>query len=100
MDKYKDGMYHKDYFCGCSNDNLSLITCKDDIVIVSKLQSYVFHWYHMYLLHPIIYIAGAMIHQHLYYPNIRDVVWKEVANCDTFQRTKRTNKNMLNYQLS
>ena len=33
----------------------------------------------------------AMIHQHLYWTDIRDAVWKEVSNCDTSQRTKLSN---------
>ena len=52
MTKYKNGTYHKGYFHGGSNDDLSLITCKDKIVIPSKIQSYALHWYHTYLLHP------------------------------------------------
>ena len=51
MDKYKNGTYHKGYFRGGNNENLRLITCKDKIVIPSKLQNYVLHWYHAYLLH-------------------------------------------------
>ena len=50
-DKFKDGTYHKGSFCGGSNIDLSLITCKDKIVIMSILQSYVLHWYHTYLLY-------------------------------------------------
>ena len=34
----------------------------------------------------------AMIHQHLYWPDIIDTVRKEVANCDIFQRTEQSNK--------
>ena len=30
--KYKDGTYHKGYFCGGSNIDLNLITCKDKII--------------------------------------------------------------------
>ena len=33
-----------------------------------------------------------MFNQHLYRPYIRHAVWKEVTNCDTCQRTKRSNK--------
>ena len=33
----------------------------------------------------------AMIFQHLYWPGIRKSVWKEGNNCDTCQRTKRSN---------
>ena len=46
----------------------------------------------MYLLHPGIDITEAMICQHWYWPNIRDSVRKEVTNCDTCHRTKRSNK--------
>ena len=34
----------------------------------------------------------ATICQHLYWPGIREAVWKEVTNCDTFQRTNLSNK--------
>ena len=34
----------------------------------------------------------AISHQHLYWPYIRDAIRKEVTNCDTCQRTKRSNK--------
>ena len=44
-------------------------------------------------------IMEAMIRQHLYWPGIRDSVQKEVNNCVTCQRTKRSNKNMVSYQL-
>ena len=37
-------------------------------------------------------ITEAMIFQHLYWPDIRNAVWKEVTNCDTCERTKRSNK--------
>ena len=50
--KYNDGTYHKGSFCGGSNIDINLITCKDGIVILSKLQSCVLHLYHTYLLHP------------------------------------------------
>ena len=63
MDKYKDGTYHK-FFCGGSNDNITLITCKYTIVIPLKLQSYVLHWYHTYLLHTGMDRTKAMICQH------------------------------------
>ena len=48
------------------------------------------HWYHTYILHPGMDRTEAMIHQHLYWPNIRNSVQTEVSNCDTFQRTKRS----------
>ena len=65
-DRYKDGTYLKNSFCGGSNIDLKLITCKDKIVIPEKLQSYVLHWYHMYLLHIGMDITEVMIRQHLY----------------------------------
>ena len=34
----------------------------------------------------------ATIRQYLYWPDIRDAVWKEVTNGDTCQHTKRSNK--------
>ena len=97
--KYKYGMYHKDSFCGGINSDINLITCKDKIVILSKLQSYVLHWYYTYLLHPGMNRTDATIHQHLYWPVIRKSAQKEVNSCDTCQHTKLSNKTMVNYQL-
>ena len=34
----------------------------------------------------------AMICQHLYWPDIINAVQKEVTTCDTWQRTKQSNK--------
>ena len=53
IDKYKDGTYNKGYFCGGINIDLKLITFKDEVVIPSILQRYIVHWYHTYLLHPV-----------------------------------------------
>ena len=44
MDKYENGTYQKKSFRGGSNIDLKLIMCKDNIVIPSKIQSYVLHW--------------------------------------------------------
>ena len=74
--------------------------CKDEFVIPSKLQSYVVHWYHTYLLHPGIDRTGAMICKHLYWPDIINAVRMEVSVFDSYQRTKLSNKNMVNYQIS
>ena len=92
MDTYKDGTYHNCSFRRGSNDNFSLITCNDKIVILSILQSYVLHWYHTYILHPVMDRTEANIFQHLYRPNIKYSLWKEVTNYDTFRHTKRSNK--------
>ena len=64
--KYKIGTYQQSPFCGGINIDISLITCKDKIVIPSKIQSYVLHWYHTYLLHPGMDITEAMISHHFY----------------------------------
>ena len=90
--KYEDCTYHKGYFCGGSNIDIKLITCKNKIFIPPNLQSYVIHWYHTYLLHPVMDRTEAMICQHLYWPDIRNVVRTEVSNCDTCQRTKWSHK--------
>ena len=92
MAEYKNGTYYRGYFSRISNNDLSLMTCKNKIVIPSILQSYVLHWYHTYLLHPGMDRMEAMICQHLYWPDIRDAVQKEVTNCDTCQRKKLSYK--------
>ena len=61
-------------------------------MIPSKLQCYVLHWYRTYLLHPGMDRTEVMICQHLYWPDIRYVVRKEVTNCGICKRTKRSNK--------
>ena len=85
-------MYHRGCFREGSNIDLNFITCEDKIVITEKIQSYVLHWYHTYLLHPGMDGTEAMICQHFYWPNIIDAVRKEVTNCDTFQHKKRSNR--------
>ena len=92
MDKYKEGTYYKYSFLGRINTYLKLVTCEDKIGITSILQSYVFHWYHMYILHPKMYRTEAIIRQKFYLIGIRDAVWKEVTNCDICQCTKRSDK--------
>ena len=62
--KYKNGTYYKGYFCGGRNIDPKLIMCEENIVIPSKIQINVLHWYHMYLLHPGMDITEAMICQH------------------------------------
>ena len=66
IDKYINGEYHKGSFCGFSNTNFKPIMCKDNIVIPSKLQSYVVHWYHMYILHTVMDGMEDIICQHFY----------------------------------
>ena len=61
MDKYEDCTYHKGSFRRVSISDLKLITCEDRIIIPSKLQSCMLHWYHTYLLHTVMDITEAMI---------------------------------------
>ena len=63
--KYKYGKYHKGYLRGDINIDINLITCKDKIVIMSKLQSYVVHWHHTYILHTGMDRTEVVICQHL-----------------------------------
>ena len=88
MDKYKGGTYHKFYFRGGSNNDLSLLTCEDKIFIPSKLQSYVLHWANTYIFHPGMDITELIIHQHLYWTGIKNSTWKDVTNCDTYKNIK------------
>ena len=92
MAEYKNGMYHKGYFCGSSNDNLSLTMCEDKTCIPSKLQIYVLHWYHTYILSSFLDITESIICQHLNWTDIRYSVQKELTNCDTCQHKKWSNK--------
>ena len=63
--KYKEGTYQKGIFGGGSNININLITCEDDIVILSIIKSCIFNWYHIYLLHSGMDRIVAMIYQHV-----------------------------------
>ena len=65
MAKYNNVTYHKGSFCGGSNIDLNLITCDNKIFIPEKLQSYVLHWYHTYILRPDMDRTEAMIFQPL-----------------------------------
>ena len=65
ISKYKYGIYHKVFFRGCGNDKIKLITCEDKILIPSKVQSYILHWYHTYLIHPRMDRTDVIICQHL-----------------------------------
>ena len=73
--------------------------CKDDIVILSILQSYVFYWYYRYLLHLGMDKMKVIICQNIYCPRIRNSVQEEVTSFDTCQHTKQSIINMVNYQL-
>ena len=89
--KYTTGTYQKHSFCGGSNIDLKLITCKNKIVILSKLKSYVIHRYHIYILHTGMDRTDAMIFQIFYCPRNSPDILKKVTKCDTCQRTKQSN---------
>ena len=74
--KYKYNTHQQGSLREGSNIDIKLITCKDKIIIPSKLQSYVVHLYHTYIFHPGMDRMEAMIHQHLYCPDIRYTVQK------------------------
>ena len=92
--------YQKGSFRGGNIINLNLITCENNIVILSIIQSYLLKWYHTYLNHPGMDIMEASICQNLYWPSIRKTVQKEVTNYHTCQLTKRPNIKYGNYQLT
>ena len=92
MAKYEDGMYHKGSSDGAINIHNNLITCEDNLLILSKIQSYVLNCYHKYILRPLMNPMEVMICQHFYWIGIRNAVQKEVTNCDTCQHTKQSNK--------
>ena len=50
MAKYQKRIYKTGYFRGGSDIYPNLITFEDNIVIPLIVKSYVFHWYHAYLL--------------------------------------------------
>ena len=96
MAKYKTSKYKSSYFCGGINGKFSLITCEYKMNIPLTLQIYILNWYYMYLFHPEMYRTKEMIHKHLYWTVIIKSAQKEVISCDTCQRTKRSNRVLLN----
>ena len=62
--------------------------CKDNIFILPIILSDILPCYNKYTIHPGMDITDAMIHQHLCCPEIRDSFWKEVTNCESYQRKK------------
>ena len=71
--KFKSAKYLKGYFRGDRN-SIDMVTYQDKIVIPQKLQKYVVHWYHMYLIHPGMDCIEAVLCQHLFWPGIRPAV--------------------------
>ena len=46
----------------------------------------------MYLLHPVLDRTDVMVFQNVYWPGIRNTLYKEVNNCNTLKCTKRSNQ--------
>jgi transposase InsO family protein len=65
-----------------------LICYKDRIYVPKALQKHVVEWYHTYLMHPGETRLEASIAQHLYWPNIRQLVQQTVKSCPTCQKAK------------
>ena len=62
--------------------------CEDNIAVTLIIQSNVIHYKHTYLFHRVMNRTEAIISQHLYWYIIRNTVWVDVKNGDTFQRKK------------
>ena len=99
MAKYDKGMYKTSYFRGGSNMNINIIKCEDKISIPLIIQRYISHWYHTYLLHPVMDRMEEMIFHHLYWTGIIKPIRMEVNSCDTCQCKNSQIKNMVNYHL-
>ena len=54
MVELKCSKYETDDFCGFRN-TIQLVTYKDKMAITQKPQIYIVHWYHNYLLCPVLY---------------------------------------------
>ena len=86
-------------FCGGHNP-INMVTYQNKIVVPQKLQKYVIHWCHTFLLHYGLDRTEAMIRQHLFWTGIREAVRNEFKNCDSCQCNKKVNKKMVKYALS
>ena len=58
-------------------------------MIPQKLQNYVVHWYHKYLLHAGMDRTEAMIHQPLFFRGISRAVQRCFNQCDSLHRNKK-----------
>ena len=65
-----------------------LICFKERIYVPKALRQHVVDWYHTYLMHPGETRMEETIAQHLYWPNIRDIVKKKVRSCPNCQKAK------------
>ena len=56
---------YKGYFFHGGRNTIKLVTYKNKIVILQKLQRYVVNWYHVHILHPGMDLTDEMVFQHL-----------------------------------
>ena len=86
MAKYNTGQ--RVFFCGVSHIDFNFIMFENKIGIPLTLQSYLLNQNYTYLPLPGMDITETVIRKHLCWYGIRNAVWKEVSNFDTYQRTK------------
>ena len=60
------GTNKRGYFSSESTIRFNLITCEGRFAITLIIQGLKLHWYHMYLLNPVIDITEGSVHQCLY----------------------------------
>ena len=65
-----------------------LICMKNKIFVPEALRKHTVEWYHTYLLHPGETRTEETIAQHLYWPNMRQLVGKVVRSCHACQTAK------------
>ncbi len=84
----ENSLYHlKDFHGGGKTQ--SLVCFKDKIVVPTKLQKHIIHWYHTVLCHPGINRTEETIGQHLWWPKMRQQITSFVTHCITCQKNKR-----------
>ena len=70
------------------HDTIELVTYKNRMVAIQKLQQYIVKWYHTDLFHPELDQTAAMILQNLCWPGLRKCIQIKVTIYDTCHRTK------------
>ena len=97
--KLKCTKYIKGSFHG-GRITINLVTFNDNIFIPRIIQRYAVKWYHVYLLHLILYITESIIHPHLYWSSIRKTVQNKSTKCDVCQRKTCQQKNSMNFLIN
>ena len=83
--------YHLKTFRG-GGKQYSLLCYSGKIVIPKALQKKIVEWYHVTLLHPGETRTELTIRQHFTWKGLRNTVIEVCKNCETCQKTKRSNK--------